>query len=138
VHLVEMDAEGDCSVARIPLTPERDLRRVEGTLSEIQENPAPDKNAQDYVWVTLENDGPVVDAMSRIRETYPNALHVEHPYRREEGRLEGLAEEVEAADIEEVFGQFVTHATGREKLSDEHADILDDALGRLDGEAPQA
>lgn len=138
VHLVEMDAEGDCSVDRIPLTPERDLRRVEGTLSEIQENPAPDENAQDYVWVTLENDGPVVDAMSRIRETYPNALHVEHPYRREEGRLEGLAEEVEAAGIEEVFGQFVTHATGREALSDEHADVLDDALGRLDGEAPQA
>jgi hypothetical protein len=81
VHLVEMDAEGGCEMERLPLTPERDPRRVEGTLSEIQERPSPDENEQDYVWVTLQDEGPVVDAMSRIREVYPNALNVEHPTR---------------------------------------------------------
>jgi exonuclease SbcD len=28
IHLVKMDAEGRCEIEQIPLTPERDLRRV--------------------------------------------------------------------------------------------------------------
>jgi exonuclease SbcD len=134
VSLVEMDGDGHCTVERIPLAPERDLRRVEGTLSEIQSGPDPDENERDYIWATLQNEGPVVDAMSRIRETYPNALHVEHSYRGEEGQLEGLAEEVESLSIKDVFGQFVGHATDREELSEGQEEALEEAIGRLGGD----
>jgi exonuclease SbcD len=131
VHLVEMDAEGRCDMERLPLTPERDLRRVEGTLSEIQEGPSPDENEQDYVWVTLQDEGPVVDAMSRIRETYPNALHVEHPTRVEVSSLGGLAGDLQAQSEEEVFEEFAAHVTGEEGLSEGHRAVLEEAFERL-------
>ncbi|WP_103027163.1 exonuclease SbcCD subunit D [Salinibacter altiplanensis] len=141
VHLVEMDVGGNCEIGRIPLTPERDLRRVEGTLSEIQGGGSggggefsPDENDEDYIWVTLEEEGPVVDAMSRIRETYPNALHVEQQARVDGSSLSGLASDLEAQSEEEVFEEFAAHATGEETLSESHREVLEEAIGRLEKE----
>lgn len=75
VHLVEMDAKGHCEMERLSLTPERDLRRVEGTLSEIQEGPSPGENERDYVRVTLQDEGlsdghreVLEEAFERLRE----------------------------------------------------------------------
>jgi exonuclease SbcD len=129
--LVEMDGEGDCTIERIPLEPERDLRRVEKTISEIESGPDPGENGRDYIWVTLQNDGPVVDAMSRIRETYPNALHVEHPSQVDGGSLEGLASDLQSQSEEEVFEEFASHVTGEESLSEGSREVLEEALGRL-------
>ena len=131
VNLVEMDGEGHCTVEQIPLEPERDLRRIEGTLSEIQSGPAPDENRQDYIWATLQDEGPVVDAMSRIRETYPNALHVEHPTRADVSSLGGLASDLQSQSEEEVFEEFATHVVGEASLSEGHREALEEAFERL-------
>jgi exonuclease SbcD len=138
VTLVEMDGEGRCDVERIPLEPERDLRRVEGTLSEIQSGPDPDEHRQDYIWATLQDEGPVVDAMSRVRETYPNALHVEHPTRVEGSSLGGLASELQTQSEHEVFEEFAAHVTGEEELSDGHREALEEAFERLREEEREA
>jgi len=138
VHLVEMDAEGRCEIERLPLAPQRDLRRVEGTLSEIQTGPSPDEKERDYIWVTLQDEGPVVDAMSRIREVYPNALHVEHPTRVDVSSLSGLASDLEAQSEEEVFEEFAAHVTGEESLSDGHREVLEEAFERLRAEEREA
>ena len=134
LNLVEMDAAGRCTIERLPLVPERDLRTVEGTLAEIQKGPSPDENEQDYVWVTLQDEGPVVDAMSRIRETYPNALHVEHPARAEVSSLDSLASDLETQSEEEVFAEFAAHVAGEESLSEGHRAVLEEAFERLNAE----
>lgn len=139
VYVAMADAEGTCEIRRIPLTPERDLRRVEGTLSEVQaggdgSGSSPDENEEDYIWVTLEEEGPVVDAMSRIRETYPNALHVEQQAQVDGSSLSGLASDLEAQSEEEVFEEFAAHATGNESLSEGHQEVLEEAIGRLEEE----
>lgn len=131
VHLVDMNAQGDCTIERIPLTPARDLRRKEGTLSEILDGPDEDEDAEDYLWVRLTDEGPVVDAMSRIREVYPNTLHVERTRRgdvRTLGRADG---DVQSQSVEDVFEQFVEHVTGDDGLSDEHHAIIEEAIDRM-------
>jgi exonuclease SbcD len=138
VSLVEMDRAGTCTVDRISLEPNRDLRRVEGTLSEVQSGPDPDENGQDYIWVTLQDEGPVVDAMSRVRKTYPNALHVEHPTRVEGSSLGGLASELQSQSEHEVFEEFAAHVTGEEELSDGHREALEEAFERLREEEREA
>ncbi|WP_118831772.1 exonuclease SbcCD subunit D [Salinibacter ruber] len=138
VNLVEMDGEGNCTVERISLEPERDLRRIEGTLSEVQSRPDSDENRQDYIWVTLQDEGPVVDAMSRVRETYPNALHVEHPTRVEVSSLGGLAGDLQTQSEQEVFEEFAAHVTGEEGLSDGHREVLEEAFERLREEEREA
>ena len=133
--LVEMDAAGDVSVERLPLVPERDLRTITCAFADItSDNDALDDNGNpnDYLWVTLEDDGPVRDAMSRIRDVYPNALHVEQPYRQEEASaLESLAQEVKSGTLDDVFAQFFTHVLDRDALTDAQQSVLTDALDRL-------
>ncbi len=130
VHIVDVDADGGCTVETIPLELRRDLRRIEGTIDEVLSGPAEDENPDDYIWVTLTDDGPVHDAMSRIREVYSNALHVERPRRVETNELQQLTGDASSMSVEEIFEQFFTYVTGRDTLPDTHRAVLAEALER--------
>lgn len=79
LNIVEMDANGKCAIERIALSPRRDVRRIEGTLEDILANARSDANQDDYIMVTLLDQQPVLNAMGRLREVYPNTLHIERP-----------------------------------------------------------
>ncbi|SFA83505.1 Exodeoxyribonuclease I subunit D [Lentibacillus halodurans] len=72
-HVVEIDADGNVTVEKRALTPRRDIRRVEETLENLLHQPVND----DYVFVRLLDETPVLSPMERIRSVYPNAMHVE-------------------------------------------------------------
>ncbi len=74
--LVEIDAAGTATVETVPLSPRRDLRILEGTLAELTGGGLRGPR-DDYLLVRLADDGPVYDAMARLRQTYPNVLHIE-------------------------------------------------------------
>ena len=72
-YIVELDGEGRATVEHRELKPLRDMRRVVGPIEEIERHPV----NEDYVFVTLLNDNPVLFPMEKVRAVYPNALHVE-------------------------------------------------------------
>ena len=130
VHLVDVDADGACTVETIPLEFRRDLRRIEGTIDEVLSGPAEGEDPNDYIWVTLTDDGPVHDAMTRIREVYSNALHVERPRRVETNELQQLTGDASTMSVEDIFEQFFTYVTGRDTLPEDHRTVLAEALER--------
>ncbi|MFD1360108.1 exonuclease SbcCD subunit D [Lentibacillus salinarum] len=71
--IVEMDASGNVSIEKRSLTPKRDIRTVEAMLDDLLTHPVND----DYVFVRLLDETPVLSPMERIRSVYPNAMHVE-------------------------------------------------------------
>ena len=71
--IVELDGEGNVAVEKRELIPNRDMRTVEGTIDEIQQHPI----SEDYVFVKLLDETPVLFPMEKIRSVYPNAMHVE-------------------------------------------------------------
>lgn len=71
--IVELDEHGHASVEKRELQPLRDMRRVEATLEELEKHAVCD----DYVFVTLLSDHPVLFPMEKVRAVYPNAMHVE-------------------------------------------------------------
>lgn len=75
VHVVEMGADGVCRVEDVPLAPRRDLRRLRGCFDDLLG--APRGNPDDYLLIELEDEGPVLDAVSRLRDVYPNLLHLD-------------------------------------------------------------
>jgi exonuclease SbcD len=79
VNLVEMDDSGECHVETLSLTPRRDVRRIEGYLKDILNGPESGHSREDYVMVTLLDTGAILDVMGKLREVYPNVLHVERP-----------------------------------------------------------
>lgn len=60
------------NIKKITFTPKRDLREVRGTLKEILLMPESD----DYCFVTLLDETPVLQPMEQIRTVFPNAMHV--------------------------------------------------------------
>ncbi|WP_168122106.1 exonuclease SbcCD subunit D [Paenibacillus sp. HB172176] len=71
--VVELDGTGAVSVEKRELKPLRDMRRISAYIEELETHPV----NEDYVYVTLLNDNPVLYPMEKVRAVYPNAMHVE-------------------------------------------------------------
>lgn len=71
--IVEIDGAGTVHVNHRELKPLRDMRRVIAPIEELEKHAV----CEDYVFVTLLNDNPVLFPMEKVRAVYPNALHVE-------------------------------------------------------------
>ena len=55
------------------LTPIREMRTVEATMEELLKH----EINEDYVFVRLLDETPVLSPMEKVRSVYPNAMHVE-------------------------------------------------------------
>lgn len=77
VSIVEMAADGTFNIRYHKLTPSKDMRAIEGTLAQLL-NPDFYKNEQteDYLKVTLLDEGALLDPMSKLRQVYPNVLQL--------------------------------------------------------------
>lgn len=72
-YVVHLDGEGDVTVEKRELIPKYDMRTVEGTIEEIDRHAV----SEDYVFVKLLDETPVLFPMEKVRSVYPNAMHVE-------------------------------------------------------------
>ncbi|WP_127534283.1 exonuclease SbcCD subunit D [Paenibacillus kobensis] len=115
--VVEIDADGGITVEKRELKPQRDMRRVSAPIEEIE---TAHQSSDDYVFVTLLNDNPVLFPMEKVRAVYPNALHVERRLKtarieREDGAAEdGAAESRRSADPAQLFASFYREVKGIE------------------------
>jgi DNA repair protein SbcD/Mre11 len=140
VNLVEMDGQGRCRVERIPLTPKRDVRKIQGFLEELVRNPDPDKSSEDYLMVTLLDTGAILDAMGRLKEVYPNVLHVERACLTPAGNPDGNRTDHRKLNDMDLFAAFFSQVTGTDLGEAEAAayeSIVDD-LRRREREAAQS
>lgn len=109
-YVVELDGEGRATAEKRLFAPLRDMRRIEGTIEEIERHPRSD----DYVFVTLLNDNPVLFPMEKVRAVYPNALHVERRTHMPEALAPGGSTPTErrAADPVALFASFYQEVKG--------------------------
>lgn len=114
VHLVEMNGAGRCHVEDIPLTPQRDVRRVRGRFEDLVSNPGAYGSAQDYLLVELEDEGLILDAMGRLRERFPNVMHIERLNLGTSGPTNGARPNHRGARTEDLFSRFFLDMTGVE------------------------
>lgn len=79
VTLVEMAADGMQSAIHLPLYPLRDMRILEGELNTLIEQGKTDPHNEDYLLVRLTDKHALLDPMGKLRQVYPNVLHIEKP-----------------------------------------------------------
>lgn len=129
--IVEMDADGQTSIEKRELKPKHNMRTVEGTMEDILLHPI----SEDYVFVKLLDETPVLFPMEKIRTVYPNAMHVERKMfkstangadeqRMEHGKHDDLAlfkafyeemkGEVADAETEKLFAQVLHEVMDKE------------------------
>ena len=117
--------ERTLDVRRHPITPRRQLRRVEDTLAGLLDSPQ--EPLEDYVIARLLDKGPVFEAMSRIRAIYPNALHIERPEMSIEGQVGVPDRQARSLDPRELFLRFYEDVHG-EPLDAQHLSALEEVL----------
>ena len=133
VNLVELDAEGNCTVERIPLVPRRDLRILEGELAALVAAAATDPARDDYVLARLTDHGALLDAMGKLRSAYPNALAIERPTLIGDGPGRATADH-RRTRIQDLFASFHEETTGV-ALEPAAQAALDRVVDRLEQEA---
>lgn len=81
VSIVEMDDQGHFDVRYRSLTPKHDMRELTGYLEELVDPKFYQKQQRDdYLKITLLDEGSLVDPIHRLRQVYPNVLHLERKW----------------------------------------------------------
>ncbi len=137
VTLVELDGSS-ARVEEVPLGARRDVRRLEGTLEELLAGAATDAGRQDYLEAILLDQGPVHDALGRLRELYPNTLRVGRPVDVDpEGAPPVPDAALRALPDDELFAHFFAHVTG-EAFEGELRDVFGEQLCEFERASRQA
>ncbi|MDO4203456.1 MAG: exonuclease SbcCD subunit D [Selenomonadaceae bacterium] len=134
--IVDIDGAGAVSVTEREIVPARDLRLLENiSFQEVIEGAEAETAArrEDFLWLKLSDREPVLGAMERLRERYPNILSLEWVNRGTVGedRVDD-GRQLMSQSKEKLFESFFEEVTG-EKLSDEERDILRKEINRAEG-----
>ncbi|THF79976.1 exonuclease SbcCD subunit D [Cohnella fermenti] len=130
--MVELDAEGRATVEKKLLEPRRDMRTVEGVIADIERQ----ERSDDYVYVRLLDELPVLSPMERVRAVYPNAMHATQPsvLRHLGGQTDMAADGGKAGmDKLSLFRSFYKEVRGAE-ASEETEGLFLDVLREIDRE----
>jgi len=112
ITLVEFDANGSPTITPLPLKPLRDMRILEGEIADIVEQGKTDPNTDDYLMVRLTDTHAILDAMGKLREVYPNVLHLEKPGIMAVGEKKAMnREKLKRSEID-MFRDFYSQVSG--------------------------
>lgn len=130
--MLEIDQFGRIFLSTRSLTPRRDVRCLRGKLADLL-NPAvyKDTNVDDYVRITLTDEGKLYEPMQRLRAVYPHVLelafdHSRHSPQMNQSRTaadEGYRQKSKL----DLFADFYAAITGRD-FTAEKAAVVEQAV----------
>lgn len=116
VTVVNLGKGQEMAVERKALVPLRDMRCIRGQLKELlQPAVAQAANPEDYLHVTLTDEGDILDPMNKLRAVYPNVLGLAFAERE---RQVGESKTAAGHDVQrkaklELFRDFYENMTGQ-------------------------
>ena len=133
--LVELPDQGPARTEPLPLTPRRDLRRLRGRFEDLLATPH--GPVDDYLFLELLDEGPVLDAMARLRQVYPNLLGVQPAAQGHPTSPDVVDVSRPDLDPEALFRAFFQETQGR-AMTDEETAIFRDVAARAAAEEADA
>ena len=129
VTLVEIDKHGLNSFKHLPLKPLRDMRVIEGALSDIIEQGKVDPNNEDYLLIRLTDPHALLDPMAKLREVYPNVLQLEKLAVMATGEKQMNREKLKRGELT-MFRDFFKQVSGNE-LTPEQDQAIEETINVL-------
>lgn len=128
-YIVEIDAEGKITVEKRLLTPLHDMRTVEATMEDLLKH---EKN-DDYVFVRLLDETPVLSPMEKVRSVYPNAMHVERNVQFQsagsgQDGVKGVKQKMDDLSLFRAFYQEVKGTAASEETEAIFTEVLQEQL----------
>ncbi|MBU5595684.1 exonuclease SbcCD subunit D [Amphibacillus sp. MSJ-3] len=131
VTLIDMDSNGLIDYQQIPLLPKRDIRVIEGYYDDLLKQsiyPA----TEDYLHISLLDDGQLLDPVSQLRKKFPNILRLEKKLKQSSlglGQLERVKQRKKLSEVE-LFEAFYYEMTD-ERLTETRRNIVTNVINQL-------
>ncbi|AYV66377.1 MULTISPECIES: exonuclease SbcCD subunit D [Niallia] len=114
VSIIEIDEKGNFTQSYQTLMPKRDMREMEGYLEELLDvSYYQQQKVDDYLKITLLDEGAILDPIQKLRQVYPNVLHLERKIEnkdRKEKSILQVQKEVQKNELE-LFASFYEEMT---------------------------
>ncbi|WP_113930034.1 exonuclease SbcCD subunit D [Bacillus sp. P14.5] len=137
VSIVEIDSKGNISIQEKALTPKQDMREIEGFMGELLDPGFyNNQKTNDFLKVTLHDEGALIDPINKLRQVYPNVLHLERKVEQYDlTRKENYSTLRDEKKSElELFQQFYTEMTTSD-FSEEKKKIMINVIEKAKREA---
>ena len=133
ISIVEMNDNGSFEMRYKTLKPKQDMRELEGHLEQLLDPSFYEKeNTNDYLKVTLLDDGAMIDPMGKLRQVFPNVLHLERKIesidQKHKQSFTSIREE-KKSELE-LFEQFYQEMTTSE-FTDEKRGVMTDVISNV-------
>lgn len=132
VTLVELSGQSDVAIKKITIDPRRNMRTLHGSLAELLTAGLSDPQRDDYLRVQLTDTHAILDVMNKLRDVYPNVLHLERPGLVAQRSVQADRERMRRGELE-MFRDFFQQVQG-EELSPEQDQIVSSELEQLQRE----
>ena len=130
VTVVDMNANGECTIDKIPLKPLHDMRIIEGCLEDIITRAKDDPEPDDYLLIRLLDKHALYEPMAKLREVYPNILQLEKPNLSQGGERQLLKRENLKKGELPMFLDFYQQMTG-DNLDEESTKLVANLLDQI-------
>ena len=127
--LITLGAKGSVDYELLTLTPRRDMRHITGPMAELLDRRRV-QDTDDYLWVTLTDEKPILDAMRQVKAVYPNTMKLDFAVRRNTAAPQMRVETMRAKSFEALFGEFYETASGAKPTEAEWA-LLAEAQAKI-------
>lgn len=115
--VVDLDEQGEIQAEKKQLIPKREIRSLKMKMEDIYKQP----RSEDYVFVQLLDELPVLSPMEKVRSIFPNAMHVERIRTTigADNRTENQAPKTSLSEMElfDAFYQEVTEKEASEEIN---------------------
>lgn len=134
ISIIEMKENGEFDLRTRSLQPKKDLREIEGYLEELMDRAFYEKqNLDDYLKITLLDEGALLDPINKLRQVYPNVLHLERKISITDMKKKSsfISMKEEKKSEFELFKQFYEQMTTSEFTNDKQqvmADVIEKVL----------
>ena len=121
VTVLDIREKGNINVYESILCPLRDMRELYGSYSEItlRKNYV-NTNREDYLHITLTDENPIPDAISKLRVIYPNIMKLDYDNARTRQNTSiTVSDDIEVKSPLDLFAEFYEQQNNREMTSDE-------------------
>ncbi|WP_058307628.1 exonuclease SbcCD subunit D [Gracilibacillus massiliensis] len=127
ITILELD-KAEKKLTTIPLTPPRDLRKVEGYFQDFLDGQVIEPT-EDYLQIQLLDDGQIIDPVSKLRKRFPNLLRLERKHHLIHQSLKEIdtIKEKQEMTHEQLFAAFYQEIKGTE-LTEKRADYIKEII----------
>ncbi|WP_071395161.1 exonuclease SbcCD subunit D [Bacillus tuaregi] len=133
VSIIEMDEKGQFDIRYRSLSPRYDMREIEGTLEQLLDPKFyQNENVDDYLKVTLLDEGALLDPIGKLRQIYPNVLHLEkkiHETDMKKKQQMQIIKDHRKSELE-LFEQFYSEMTTLE-FTESKRKVMNEIIGKV-------